>query len=504
MLYPLAGKRTYAILALAAFVAEGRGAMPDCFDATCRVLVGEEPPATGCVFEVSDGKVFVLTNAHVVGTAQAVRCEFWSRGHKSLPLDGTVIARVRNDDCDAAIISLQEEQFGGRVPPAIRLAPRGYELTSGQTIISIGCSGGKWPTMFTGHSLTDPIDTVEFLPPPAGGRSGSAIFDADGTMIVGLLYAREEDGADVYGLACTLESLYKHLGESRLYQTTHTGGANCPNCPGGMCPMPPRPYLLPYRRQHEREHQGQAQGNPWPTLPRWQAAPAGPIPDAAPMELPDAPSPPSMPSRPTPYVGTPPVVSLPPSPGAAVIAELKKAIAAMNPPRPDAPDAPLWEGDGPGLPLPIPPRPNSSSALPADSVRGPAARSSPPVGSRIPWALILTALGSATGVGLPVWGVMALRTARTVRRILKEREAGGSPPPAPPSVERTIVVDSPPTPQTHRIDSQFVNVESDHYRRAHEMARQQLARKYPGSQDILEAEQSLIHQFMAGTPASTT
>lgn len=387
----------WAVLILAALEAEG--AISDCFDATCRVLVDQDPPATGCVFEISDGKVFVLTNAHVVGSAKAVRLEFWCRGHKSLPLDGTVIARVRNDEVDAAIVSLDESHFAGRLPKAISVAPRNYELELGQTIISIGCSGGSWPTMFTGHVLSDDnldenLDpfTLEFFPPPAGGRSGSAIFDAEGTMIVGLLYARadtgDKNGRPVsYGHACTLESLYKHLGEPGAYRTTHTGGANCPNCPGGMCPTPPQPYSLPYRRQHEREHQGQAQGNPWPTLPKWQA--------------------------------TPPVVSLPPAES----------------------------------PLPIPPRPNSSSPLPAGAARVPASRPFNDGGSPIPWGLILTGAASATGVGLPVWAIMVWRGARAVRRLRAEsgkRKADPRPSTdsgrCPPPVEDGPAFDFPQNP----------------------------------------------------------
>lgn len=88
----------------------------------------------------------------------------------------------------------------------------------------------------------------------------------------------------------------------------------------------------------------------------------------------------------------------------------------------------------------------------------------------------------------------------------RQRRARGDPPPRPQqatpaggvTVERTFVVDSPPLPQRERIDTQFVNVESDKYRKAHEQARQQIARKYPGSQEILEAELSLTRQFYAG------
>lgn len=66
------------------------------------------------------------------------------------------------------------------------------------------------------------------------------------------------------------------------------------------------------------------------------------------------------------------------------------------------------------------------------------------------------------------------------------------------TTQRTVVVDSP-TPQPKRqLETQIVNVESDSYQRAHETARQHIARRYPGSQEVLEAELSLTKQFLAG------
>jgi len=139
-------------------------------------------------------------------------------------------------------------------------------------------------------------------------------------------------------------------------------------------------------------------------------------------------------------------------------------------------------------------------------------------GSALGMAIMLGA--GATGVGIPAWGVMAWRGARAAKRLRDARLANqpaaqpAQPPPRPapqedplympqpdPPVQHTQtthVVDAPAPPVSHRIDTQFVNVESDNYKRAHEMARQQIARRYPGSQDILEAELSLTRQFAAG------
>jgi hypothetical protein len=52
-------------------------------------------------------------------------------------------------------------------------------------------------------------DRVVFLPPPYGGQSGSAIFNADGTQIVALLNLREiENGKSVRGQAVNIKEIY--------------------------------------------------------------------------------------------------------------------------------------------------------------------------------------------------------------------------------------------------------------------------------------------------------
>jgi uncharacterized protein (DUF305 family) len=100
---------------------------------------------------------------------------------------------------------------------------------------------------------------------------------------------------------------------------------------------------------------------------------------------------------------------------------------------------------------------------------------------------------------------MARRGAKLAKQLSDAHEAAQmaappSPSPAPRMIDRTMIVDAPPSPERHRIDTQFVNVESDHYQRAHEMARQQIARRYPGAQEIIESELHLTRQFAAGLP----
>ena len=67
------------------------------------------------------------------------------------------------------------------VLPAVRSAwPRETTwFTPGETLRSVGCANGTWATGWTGHALGYDDDGLRFVPAPANGRSGSAIFDAE-------------------------------------------------------------------------------------------------------------------------------------------------------------------------------------------------------------------------------------------------------------------------------------------------------------------------------------
>ncbi len=230
--------------------------LTDCIDATCRITAADGSRGTGCCFERSGGHVYVLTAAHVVGPSETVACEFWRDGHRSERLPGRVIRRIEHNGCDAAIVALKESQFAGLPPKVVPMAPRDYVVRPGETIVSVGCAKGAWSTGWKGHAVGYSGSDLYFTPPPANGRSGSALLNAEGTMIVGLLTARTGD--DRQGIATSLQALYKGLGKE--VSTNEQCGPN--GCPSQQAP----PYrALPYRQQHDWEHR---QLKPvWPTLP---------------------------------------------------------------------------------------------------------------------------------------------------------------------------------------------------------------------------------------------
>ncbi|HUT11795.1 MAG TPA: serine protease [Thermoguttaceae bacterium] len=250
------GKATIGVMFFVLCCSVAFASIDDCIDATCRITAGDGGRGTGCAFERSQGYVYVLTCAHVA-TGDTVQCEFWRAGHQSTPLPGRVVQRV--PAVDAAIVAVREDAFGGVLPATIPMADRSRVMQTGETVTSVGCAQGAWSTGWKGHVLGYGRDdgSLRFTPVPANGRSGSAVFDVEGTMIVGLLRARTVD--DAQGIATSIQQLHAGLGSVSSAQSAA-------QCPGGLCPIPGRLF-----GGGQQQPQPQQQ-SPWPTLPPIQQA----------------------------------------------------------------------------------------------------------------------------------------------------------------------------------------------------------------------------------------
>jgi len=290
-------------------------------DAVCRVSAagGQGGVGSGCVFHIAEGKVLVITAAHVVEGARQATCEFWYRGHQSAPLQAVVVGA--DPAADIAVVGLQAREFGGILPKVIPLALPQTVVRPGETLTSAGCSNGAWATAFEGHALGYSGTDLYFVPPPANGRSGSALCNAEG-RIVGIVTARTEDRANgMAGIAASIQAAYASWGSAaerrraltalrikpagRLVPVGHQAGGGRLEAGGtvtsGLAPRPsglrpsvsslcrpegcqggiadpygvqPRWYLLPYRYREQFRNQppqplpAPAQpAQPWPTLP---------------------------------------------------------------------------------------------------------------------------------------------------------------------------------------------------------------------------------------------
>jgi len=157
----------------------------------CRIRGGGSGGSGAC-FRIDDQYVYVLTCRHVVGGTKAFIAEFWIDGRITGEYTGKVSKIL---SVDAAVIVIPVESFKeGELPVAIPISPDGPNPNN--PIMSVGCPGLSWQSLFEGHVTKmneKPKQSFMFVPPPKGGRSGSAIFQ-DG-KIVGVLWgATEKNG----------------------------------------------------------------------------------------------------------------------------------------------------------------------------------------------------------------------------------------------------------------------------------------------------------------------
>lgn len=157
-------------------------------EATCRVDAGNAFGSGSCI-DQKNGKIIVLTNAHVVGNSTNVKLEFFKNGLKTLPLSGKVIWRsiVPQSEIDFALIEVDERLFGKYPPRIAKLAPANVEAV-GNYIASAGCPGARWPSGFEGFIIGKDPGRILFYPPPLGGQSGSGLY----------IIVKTEKGYDTY------------------------------------------------------------------------------------------------------------------------------------------------------------------------------------------------------------------------------------------------------------------------------------------------------------------
>lgn len=183
--------------------------LPECYRATCRISTGHSY-GTGCVFLKDDQNYYVLTNAHVAGHEPGgeMLCIFNPDGFERGVNGKTVWASFSEGTSrDQAIIAIPVASFTEFQPTVIPLAPADYAIESNATVVSVGCPKGGWACAWQGHVLNASDSTLSFQPTPAPGRSGSAIFDAAGEKIIGLIAWSAQD----FGIAQTIGEVHRGL-----------------------------------------------------------------------------------------------------------------------------------------------------------------------------------------------------------------------------------------------------------------------------------------------------
>jgi len=233
-----------------------RAELADCFAATVRVRCGGGI-GTGTVIDVQQGQAWILTNAHVASrlVGEPVTVEFWRDGQRVEGVEGRISWRLMDRHAeglatrDMALVTVDLARLGWR-PHVIPLAPRGTPLVEGQQVYSVGCPEGGWPTGWSGHLTRTGGEVIDFWPPPAQGRSGSALFSADGKQVLGLVAwggrngggampvdvihqaMQDSTGAELAGPLVPVRPGHVFPGPGAAVDTTQLDPVDCP---GGGC-----------------------------------------------------------------------------------------------------------------------------------------------------------------------------------------------------------------------------------------------------------------------------
>jgi thiol-disulfide isomerase/thioredoxin len=162
-------------------------------DSSCRVYAGDSG-GSGVCYKIDSMYAYILTCRHVVGKNKTAKVEFWHDGFLTEKYPAAVVKVLR---VDVAVITVKLSEFKNNwLPNAIPITEK--ELKPGDTIVSVGCAGFAWQTLFEGHVLEGLVrsekrnggaESFKFAPAPKGGRSGSGVF-ADGE-ITGILWGTD-------------------------------------------------------------------------------------------------------------------------------------------------------------------------------------------------------------------------------------------------------------------------------------------------------------------------
>jgi hypothetical protein len=165
--------------------------------ASCRIFAGNAR-GSGVIFDADADSYHVLTNAHVVGrVGNRVMLEFEHSGYRSGPIPGRVVRShiARNTSIDLAIVELPRSRFPGPMP-VVPLAGVGFTDES-PTVLTCGAQGAA-VSLQRGHIVRRTRGLIYYKPEALPGRSGSPLFNEDGSRVIGLVAWRTGDG---HGLA---------------------------------------------------------------------------------------------------------------------------------------------------------------------------------------------------------------------------------------------------------------------------------------------------------------
>ncbi len=198
---------------------------------------------TGTVVDCRQGEALILTCGHIFRDSKGkgrIEVDLFGPGAPK-GLAGQVVSWDLKRDL--ALVSIFTDE---KLKPA-RVGGQNRTTTPGEPVATVGCNGGKEPTV--NHSQVTAVDkylgpaNVQVAGQPVQGRSGGGLFAIDGTLI-GVCNAA--DPTDNEGLFAALPTIHEQLDEVGLafvYRSAYPSGsvadAVAGTVPGMPAEMPP-------------------------------------------------------------------------------------------------------------------------------------------------------------------------------------------------------------------------------------------------------------------------
>jgi thiol-disulfide isomerase/thioredoxin len=190
---------------------------------------------SGTIIDARQGEALILTCGHIFRDSKGlgpIEVDlFGPGGVQRMP--GKLIAYDLNND--VGLVSIRP---AGQVAVA-RVAPPGYRVAPGETVVTVGCNNGDDPTAAHGRVLA--VDkfrgphNLQVEGEPVEGRSGGGVFSSDG-MVVGICNAADRDDHAAYCAALpTIHAEMDRANVAFLYKEEPKGTWSPAAPPSAMC-----------------------------------------------------------------------------------------------------------------------------------------------------------------------------------------------------------------------------------------------------------------------------
>ena len=211
-----------------------QNSLDDVFQASCRVSVNGAR-GSGTFNGVYDGKAYISTNYHVVGSNKTATVDFWSNGVKQ-SVNGVVAWKAYDPNlpADFAFITVDAQELKKIDPPFVALGGSDAKPSENSFFLSSGGPKGWAVKAWKGKIVDSYGSTALFQPHPVPGQSGSGVFEnVDGELfqvgIITWLVGTEGDDA-AKGGAIPVANLYRALSGKRDVNDSQSIPPNAKEC----------------------------------------------------------------------------------------------------------------------------------------------------------------------------------------------------------------------------------------------------------------------------------